>query len=138
MPRLNASYSYCDAVNSLASDNVIGIYYNNNFFLPEIGRSTLGMVYPAKAVNTSAGFSFYGFSEYWNVDFSLGFSRWFKPYIAFGVRAFFHGAHFNSPDASFLATGGLNVSLLVFPTKSLRIGFYAENITFSTIFGQNV
>lgn len=133
VPRLNAPYSYCDAVNALVTDNVIGVDYSNNFFLPEIGRSTLGMVYPAKAVNTAAGFSFYGFSEYWNINLSLGFSRWFKPYVAFGVRAFFYGCHFTSHDASFLASGGADVSLLVFPTKSLSIGFYARNITFSSI-----
>lgn len=133
VPRLSLPYSECAAVNSLAPCNAIGAYYSNSFFLPEIGRATLGMVYPAKAVNTSAAFSFYGFSEYWNIQMSVGFSRWFKPYIAFGVEAFFYGAHFSNPDAALLASGGVNVSLLAFPTKSLSIGFNAYNISFSTI-----
>lgn len=132
VPHLSDPYAVNEAVNSLKKECFISTGYTNRLFLPQIGRASLDFVYPSKALNTSAGFSFYGFSEYWNIEATIGFSRLFKPYIAIGVEAFFYGCHFNT-DVKFCATGGLNVGLLAFPTRNLTIGLYAHNISFSPL-----
>lgn len=119
-----------EAVNSLYSGVNLTASYINNLFLPEIGLSKLKLVYHSKKINTSASASFYGYKEYWNICSTVGFSRYFKPYIAFGITSFFSLYRFSITEKSFF-TAGANVSLCVFPTKKICIGVSAENITFS-------
>ncbi len=132
VPHIDLPYNRSDAVNSLTEHFSMGTTYTNNFFLSQVGLAKLKMVYPTKQITTSLSTSFYGYSEFYEINFSLGFSHYFKPYIAIGLEAFFRGYRF-SGDTGFKATGGLNVSLLAFPTKKISIGLYAENISFSPI-----
>lgn len=132
IPHIDMPYNSSDAVNSLTEHFSMGTTYTNNFFLPQVGLAGLKMVYPAKQINTSLSTSFYGYSEFYRIRGALGLSHYFKPYIAIGIEGFFYGFKF-SGGTSFKATGGLNVSLLVFPTKKIAIGFLAENISFSPI-----
>ena len=132
VPHIDSPYNTSDAVNSLTEHFSIGTTYTNNFFLPQVGLADLKIVYHTKPLNISAGASFYGYSEFYGINASLGFSHYFKPYIAIGLEAFFRGYRF-SGDTGFKATGGLNISLLAFPTKKIAIGLYAENVSFSPI-----
>ncbi len=132
VPHISDTRSNSDAVNSLVSNPTFTANYTNSFFLPEIGLANVGLVYPSKYLNTSCSVSYYGYSEFWNIGATVGFSHYFKKYISIGLEGFFYGCHFNT-DAGFKATGGLNLSILAFPTKNLSIGLLAENITFSKL-----
>ncbi|MCQ2335612.1 MAG: hypothetical protein MJ010_00300 [Paludibacteraceae bacterium] len=132
VPHIDTPYNSSDAVNSLTEHFSMGTTYTNNFFLPQVGLARLKIVYPAKQITTSLSTSFYGYSEYYRIRGALGFSHYFRPYIAIGLEGFFSGFKF-SGGTRFKATGGLNVSLLAFPTKKLVLGFLVENTSFSFI-----
>lgn len=129
---LENHYSKNDALNAICPSFNIFSSYTNTMFLPEIGLTDIGIVIPSKYLTTSASLSFYGYSEYWNLGASVGFSHYFKPYISIGVNAFFSGFRFSGTN-QFKATGGVDLSLVVFPTKNLSIGLLFSNISFSTI-----
>ena len=126
-----------DAVNSLLPHFTLFASYTNSLFIPEVGLTKIKMVYPSKKVCTTASLSFYGYKDYWTIDANIGFSKYFKPYIAFGVEAFFRSVRFSLTENT-LFTGGANVSLVIFPIKSICIGVYAENITFSPLVHNSV
>lgn len=121
-----------EAVNSLCREFNLTASYTNNFFIPQIGLSKIKLVYPSSKINTSLSLSYYGYNYYWSIISKLGFSRHFKPYIAFGVTAFFSAYRFSATGKT-LFTGGADISLCIFPVKNICIGVSAENISFSVI-----
>ncbi len=121
-----------EAVNSQYRELNLTASYTNNLFIPQIGLSKIKLVYPSSKINTSVSLSFYGYGNYWNIVSKLGFSRHFKPYIAFGLTVFFSAYRFTLTDKN-IFTGGADISLCVFPNKNICIGVSAENISFSII-----
>lgn len=121
-----------EAVNSLYKDFNFTASYTNNLFLSQIGLSKIKLVYPSAKINTCTSLSFYGYSNFWNLKSTIGFSRHFKPYISFGVTAFFVFYRFSLTGKN-LFTAGVNASLCIFPTKKICIGVSAENISFSPL-----
>lgn len=121
-----------EAVNSQYRELNLTASYTNNLFIPQIGLSKIKLVYPSSKINTSLSLSFYGYGNYWNIVSKLGFSRHFKPYIAFGLTAFFSAYRFTLTDNN-IFTGGADISLCVFPNKNICIGVSVENISFSII-----
>lgn len=105
-------------------------YYQNKATLPTLGLYDFGLVYPFKPLHVGLRVNFFGFDAYQEFSAQVMFAKFFKPYIAVGLQVGYQGIH-QSPKQGYLHTGSVDIGLMAFPIKQLRIGFWVNNVSFS-------
>lgn len=119
-------------VSSLALDSVpnVQVFYQNKATLPSLGLYDLGLVYPSKHINIAIKGNYHGFEAYSEFSVQCHFAKFFKPYIALALQVGYQGLY-QSPKDGYWHTGSVDIGLMAFPTKQLRVGFSVLNVSFS-------
>jgi len=107
-------------------DKLLNIQYENRYFIPELSNRCIGLVLPSKLINTGLSVSYFGYAEYNQMLFGIGFSRNFDKKFSIGVQFDYLSAFFATPGrhyGAFFPQIGLNLSL----SSDFHLGFSTFN-----------
>jgi hypothetical protein len=118
----------------LAKENYTSIFldYENRFQLKELSTGSLGLAIPTKQINLGLGYSYFGYSQYHEMQAGISLAREFS-------KRFFLGLGFNyynvliSPDEAYKGTLITQIGLLSNLSENFVIGFHAYNPTQASI-----
>lgn len=107
-------------------EKLLNVQYENRYFIPELSTKSIGLVLPSKLINTSFSASYFGYAEYNQMLFGIGFSRNFDKKFSIGVQFDYLTAFFITPGrhyGAFFPQIGLNLSL----SPDFHLGFSTFN-----------
>jgi len=107
-------------------DKLLNIQYENRYFIPELSTKSIGLVLPSKLINTGLSASYFGYAEYNQMLFGIGFSRNFDKKFSIAVQFDYLTAFFSTPGrhyGAFFPQIGLNMSL----SSDFHLGFSTFN-----------
>jgi len=104
----------------------VGIQYENRFVLTELSTKNLSAALSTNYVNTGLSFSYFGYSQYHEMLFGLGFARNFSDKFAIGVQFNYLNAFFsasNNYKSAFFPQIGINICI----SPVFHLGFNTFN-----------
>ena len=107
-------------------DIEIGSQFENKFIIPELSTKSFQVVLPTKLLNTGLSFSHFGYSQYHEMMFGVGFARNFSDKFAMGLQFNYYTAYSVATDSysgAFLPQLGLSIKL----SPTFNLGFQSFN-----------
>ncbi len=104
----------------------IGVSYENNYFLWQTGKQSIGAVLPTKSGNFAINGYRFGYSDYSENNFGLGYARNLGQFISTAVH--FNYLYFSqSRNYGYKGTFIFQLGLIAKPVEKLYIGVHVYN-----------
>jgi hypothetical protein len=109
-----------------------GFHRENRFLVSEYALSAIALAVPTKPGTLGLGLSYFGYSNYHEINSGLSFSRKMTERIAFGVQLNFHHLHISEHYGN---TQHLSVEggMIAMPVQDFYIGVHVFNPTRASI-----
>jgi hypothetical protein len=122
------------AAMALVPKPVVGIYYENRFFLKQTGYGALAFSMPALSGNVGFSLSHFGYSMYNENTVGVAFAKELFKYVAMGVKLDYIFVH-QPLDYGNRNALTFEIGMLVTPMPDLKFGIHVYNPMQNTFLG---
>lgn len=112
-----------------------GISYQNNFAQSELALKSLNAGIKSKLGGFGVAVQQFGFSDYNENKFGIGYGLKMSKTVAIGVQLNYHLIHITEVQTANKNGISADIGLLAKPTKNLRIGAHISNVSNASLSG---